>query len=89
MKIKTKSGFTWDIDVDKLKKHKALKLSAASQKGDIAASEDLLNYILGEAGEEALDAHCAKMSDDGEADAEDVFNEFAELLTKIAEGKNS
>ena len=87
-KARTESGFEWDVDEEKLAKHKALRLTTRAQKGDGVAMEELLEYILGEEGTDALDEYCGRLSEDGEADTETVMAEFSQLIQSVSAGKN-
>lgn len=87
-KAKTQSGFEWEIDEAKLRKHKALRLTTRAQRGDGVAMEELLEYVLGEDGTDAIDEYCAGMAEDGEADTETVMAEFSQLIQSVSEGKN-
>ena len=83
MKVKTKSGFTCNVDENKIKDWRYVKAAANAAKGDEADAITnlvfMINFLLGDKDEERLIAHVTK---DGIADSMLIQKEFEEI-TKL------
>lgn len=94
MKIKTKSGFTCEINEKKIGSWNLIDLFTdireAAEKNDYeiltSATKKLYSFLLGEAGYEALKKHL--MDEDGIVDSKAMASEFNEIMT-LANAKKS
>lgn len=84
MKVKTKSGFTCNVDENKLKDWRYVRAAANAAKGDEADAITnivyMINFLLGDKDEARLIEHV--MSKDGIADSTLIQKEFEEI-TKL------
>lgn len=87
MKIKTKSGFTCDVNEDKVKDWRFCKSLAKCDSGDESAMLQgitfVVPFLLGSEGEEALLAHITDKN--GLASTEKVIAEFKDIMGQIGE----
>lgn len=93
IKGKTKSGFEYEVDENKLKSKSfqkvIIRLNKAAKADDaeaiITAEDDYEVFILGEKQQEALIEHCDKRSETGYATVEDLQNEVNEIVAAVSE----
>lgn len=82
MKVKTKSGFSCDINEKKMKDWRFIKALAKCDSQDESKRLEgitfLVPFLFGEKGEATLIKHVTK---DGIASTEDIIGEFREVLT--------
>lgn len=92
MKVKTKSGFSCDVNENLVKDWRFVKYLALCDSGDesdaLKGITKAVPFLLGDKGEVALVEHIAK---DGVASTEDMIAEFKEIITAIGNStaKNS
>lgn len=90
---KTKSGFKYSVDENKLKSKAfqkvIIRLNQAAKSDDteaIVMAEDAYEvFILGEGQQEELISHCDKRSETGYATIEEVQNEVNEIVAAVSE----
>lgn len=84
----TTSGFEFEVDENKLKDMRMLRLIAKCEKGNGSAFLEALPKFLGEDQEERLYEHLEKLN--GTATPEDTGREFGEIVKAAGESlKNS
>lgn len=90
---KTKSGFKFSVDENKLKSKAfqklLVKLNRAAKAEDvedvIMIEDDYEVFVLGEEQQEALIEHCNKRSETGYASIDEVQNEVNEIVAITSE----
>ena len=87
MKIKTKSGFTCEVNEDKVKDWRFCKNLAKCDSGDESAMLQgitfVVPFLLGPEGEDALLSHITDKN--GLASTEKVIAEFKDIMGQIGE----
>lgn len=84
----TSSGFEFEVDENKLKDMRLLRLISRCEKGDGSAFLEALPRFLGEAQEDKLYEHLEKIN--GVATPSDTGREFGEIVKAAGESlKNS
>lgn len=85
MKIKTKSGFVFDVNVERAQDWRFTKLLAKWSKDEsgFVAMADALNFLLGDDGENALMDHVK--DEKGNVPAEKVISEFKEIMNLLGD----
>lgn len=82
MKIKTKSGFAWNINEKKCKDWRFVKYLAQMDSDDeseqLRGTTKAVSFLFGDEGEEALMKHVTDK--DGNVDGGKLLNEFKEVL---------
>lgn len=74
----TKSGFEYEVDENRLKNMRVLKLLQKMQKNNGTAFLEAITAILGEEQEEKLYEHLENT--EGSANVENTVREFAEII---------
>lgn len=92
MIVKTKSGFTWDVNEEKIKDWRFCKSLAKCDSNDestiIQGITFVVPFLMGEDGEEALAEHVKDKQ--GIIPTEKIVSEFKEIITQLgAEAKKS
>lgn len=83
MKGKTESGFSYEVNKKKLQDVRFLMAyKKAAQSNELAEAVFLIPMILGDEQAEALFTHCEK---DGVSDVEDVWAEFEQIVSALAD----
>ena len=87
MKIKTKSGFTCEVNEEKVKDWRFCKSLAKCDSGDESAMLQgitfVVPFLLGEDGEEALLKHITNK--EGLAPTEKIIEEFKDIMNQLGE----
>lgn len=87
MKVKTKSGFSCNVDANKIKDWRYVKAAANAAKGDEADAITnlvfMINFLLGDKDEERLIKHVT--GKDGICDSTLIQKEFEEITRLMGE----
>lgn len=85
MKVKTKSGFSCDVNENKMKDWRFIKALAMCDSQDESKKLEgitfVVPFIFGDKGEDALIKHVTK---DGIAPTDAIISEFREVLTLVS-----
>lgn len=86
MKVKTKSGFSWEVNENKAKDWRFTKALVKCESSDeskmLEGITEVVPFLLGEDGEKALMDH---VMEDGVADVTAILAEFQEIMTLIGD----
>lgn len=87
MRVKTKSGFSCNVDENKIKDWRYVKAAASAAKGNEAEAISnivyMVNFLLGDKDEARLIEHVTDK--DGIADATRIQTEFEEITRLMGE----
>lgn len=85
MKGITKSGFEWDIDVQKLDDWEILEQLSDMEEGNMLSAPKFLKKLLGGHSKELVE-HCRQ--EDGVVPTKKVLDEVFDIFGSLKEGKN-